>query len=233
MRLKQAANWNQTEADWLALFAASPNGCFGYAEHDRILSTCTAVVEDGLAWIGMVLTAPEARGRGLATALLHHTLAWLDESGIAASKLDATVQGEPLYRKLGFVPECPIERWSGQLPASEVAPSGRYAGAKRMAPFPRDAEAECKDGWATGRAGANAWYFGPCRARTPEAAAHLARALAGGRGPCFWDLLPHHPAANVARELGFAPSRTLLRMVRGQAPPTPADTYAIAGFEWG
>jgi hypothetical protein len=61
----------------------------------------------------------------------------------------------------------------------------------------------------------------------------VARRLAGGRGRVFWDLFPAHAAAGIAGRMGFAPVRRLLRMVRGKAVATPADVYAIAGFEWG
>lgn len=232
MRLKQSAGWNQTEADWLALFAAAPAGCFGVEENGRIVSTATAVAHEGVGWIGMVLTDPAMRGNGFATSLLKTTLDHLD--GIVETvKLDATVQGEPLYRKLGFVPERTIERWISDGVTAGAEVSGVYPGPLRHPPVPIDAAAECPGAWGAARAGSGAWYFGPCYGIEAAAVEKVARALTAGRGRTMWDLFPDHPAAAIAARLGFRPSRQLLRMVRGKALPTPPDVYAIAGFEWG
>ena len=233
MQLKGAAGWNQTAADWMALFAAAPSGCFGVEEEGRVVASATAVAHGGVGWVGMVLTDPAYRGRGLATALLGETLAYLD-GGVETVKLDATAAGEPLYRKLGFVEEAVIERWVGEVPGSGAGLAGRYGGPLRhAAAVPVDAWAECEGAWGAGRAGSSAFYFGPCYGVSEAAVEPVARAVLGGRGRAMWDLFPGHAAAGVAGRLGFAPARRLLRMVRGRAVPTAADVYAIAGFEWG
>ena len=65
-----------------------------------------------LAWVGMVLTRIKHRGRGFAMRLLKAVSdAMADEMGIESVKLDATDQGQPLYEKLGFRAEQPVERW--------------------------------------------------------------------------------------------------------------------------
>jgi len=231
MRLKEAAGWNQTLADWRALLAVSPSGCFGMEVDGRVVSSATAVVHGGVGWVGMVLTDPQFRGRGFATALMGRALEHLDAL-VETVKLDASAEGEPLYRKLGFVEEAVIERWVGSV--FEDSPlSGRYLGPLRHAAIPIDRVAECEGAWAAGRAGSGAWYFGPCYGRGSDDVERVARALLKGRGRAYWDLFPGHKAAAVAGRLGFEPSRRLLRMVRGRAVPTPEDVYAIAGFEWG
>jgi len=233
MRLKETAGWNQTEADWLALMAASPEGCFGMEEDGRLVASATAVTHEGVGWVGMVLTDPAFRGRGFATALLEETLRYLD-ARVETVKLDATAQGEPLYRKLGFVTEAAIERrFTEGVEAGVVGLAGQYSGPLRHGAIPIDVVAECDGAWAAGRAGSEAWYFGPCYGVSEAAVEAVARTLLGGRGRAAWDLFPEHPAAAVATRLGFAPGRTLLRMVRGRAVPTASDVYAIAGFEWG
>jgi len=50
-------------------------------------------------------------GRGFARSLLATALARADQLGIATVKLDATAQGQPVYEKLGFRAEQPVERW--------------------------------------------------------------------------------------------------------------------------
>jgi hypothetical protein len=96
-------------------------------------------------------------------------------------------------------------------------------------------------GFAMGRTGTLAAYFGPCVARTPWAAKRLAAWFLArhGREDVFWDLLPHNGEAQaLARSLGFRPVRTLVRMARlvpGSVEPVRRDdyVYAIAGFEFG
>ena len=116
MLLKEAAGWNQTRQDWGNVLALAPDGCFGM-ECDGVLASTTTAVCYGceLAWIGMVLTHPEYRGRGLARGLMEHTLENLEARQVAWIKLDATDMGRPLYLRLGFEDECVIERW-GRTP---------------------------------------------------------------------------------------------------------------------
>jgi GNAT superfamily N-acetyltransferase len=113
MRLKEIAGWNQTAADWQRFLDCSPSGCF-LAEIDATVRGTVATIsfEGRVAWIGMVLVDPEYRGRGLGTTLLQKANAHLDELKVRVVKLDATPQGQPLYEKLGFLPEYDIGRWT-------------------------------------------------------------------------------------------------------------------------
>jgi hypothetical protein len=99
-----------------------------------------------------------------------------------------------------------------------------------------------EEGYAMGRPGTNAAYFGPCVARTPSAARaslewFLARHTAE---PVFWDILPHNRMAlEMARYFGFERRRELVRMARKGAPPArdfehnDSHVFALAGFEYG
>src|SRR5260221_13886840 len=109
MRLKDAAGWNQTEADWLNLLALEPEGCFGIGVKGEIVASATVICYGlELAWIGMVLTAPDFRGRGCARHLMNACIAY---AGPRPIRLDASDMGHSLYTSLGFVDECPVERW--------------------------------------------------------------------------------------------------------------------------
>lgn len=252
MRLKEAAHWNQTEADWRNLLRLAPEGCFAIEQDGALVATTSAVCFGReLAWIGMVLTHPDYRGRGLARQLMEHALAYLD-GRVDWIKLDATDMGRPLYRKLGFEDECPIERWVGQVPdlpagRLELAPlehaMDRQAfGADRqelLAILGQIESAATPHGYAMGRGGSKAAYFGPCVARS----AVEARALVDWfrsrhrNETVYWDLLPHNSeAVRIARECGFEPLRKLVRMARPGARPFEHEdglVYAIAGFEYG
>src|ERR1017187_7701387 len=112
MRIKEAAAWNQTETDWHNLLRLAPETCFGLECDGVLAATVTAVCyERRLAWIGMVLTDPAHRRRGFARRLMEHAIEALTARQMEWIKLDATEMGAPLYRQLGFEPECGIERW--------------------------------------------------------------------------------------------------------------------------
>src|SRR5919112_5707112 len=87
MTLKEAASWNQTEDDWLRCLRLEPDGCFGI-EADGMVVASTTVIRYGsdLAWIGMVLTRPEFRGRGLARRLMERAIEY---AGNRTIRLDA------------------------------------------------------------------------------------------------------------------------------------------------
>ena len=249
MRLKEAAGWNQTEQDWRNVLELEPEGCFAIEVDGAVQATATAVCYGTrLAWIGMVLTHPDYRGRGLARALMEHAIAWLRARGVEWIKLDATDMGRPLYERLGFVAECAVERWAATAPG-EVAQASACAGSGRT-PFDLDLRAFGADrspllellerqGYSTGRPGTKAAYFGPCVCpEAAEARERLCAFLAARPGErIFWDVLPHNTAAReLAREFGFAPVRQLVRMTLPGPGAFAHDdnlVYAIAGFEFG
>jgi GNAT superfamily N-acetyltransferase len=113
MRLKEIAGWNQTREDWKRFLEASPRGCFVAEVNGKVCGTATTIVyQNRFAWIGMVLVDPEYRSRGFGTQLLQNAIKHLDGRQIATIKLDATPQGKPIYKKLGFVCEYELERWT-------------------------------------------------------------------------------------------------------------------------
>ncbi len=253
MELSAAAGWNQVEADWQRVRALEPQGCFVFeADGKAAASATTACFGRELAWIGMVLTLPEYRRRGLARRLMERALAHCEQQRIACVKLDATDLGRPLYADLGFVDEQPIERWAGEwngpphraMPESatleEVLALDRRAfGADRKPLLERfqPLTAPRGEGLAATRPGANARQLGPCAAATPEAAEQLIEAALAQAGPgrVFWDLLPANEAAvRLAAKLGFKPQRRLVRMSRPAAVVgDPGLIWATAGFEYG
>ncbi len=259
LALSALADWNQTRQDWLRLLTLAPEGCIGVEEDGRIVSTTTAIrYGKELAWIGMVLTHPDFRGRGFARGLMAHTLDLLRHRGTGCIKLDATEAGKPIYSELGFVEERSIERWRRapaafqEPPAESVYPfihdpvlDRRGFGANRL-PLLRELaaiESAClpTSSYAMGRPGANAAYFGPCIARSYDTARVLLEWFLSSHGEeeVYWDLFPNNkPAAELAQRYGFEPVRTLTRMAlhSGVSPAFSANesaVYAIAGFELG
>jgi GNAT superfamily N-acetyltransferase len=254
MQLKEAAGWNQTEEDWRRVLELEPEGCFGIEREGRLVATTTAICYGReLAWIGMVLTDPGFRGQGLASQLMRRALEFLDGRRVECVKLDATDMGRSLYQKFGFVDECPSERWvRAAAPAAPVALGSyecdaamdlRAFGADRRDLLARLAAGESASipgsGYAMGRPGSKAAFFGPCIATSLEAARSFAEWFIARHAaePVYWDLLPDNPEAmSLAGQLGFERVRQLTRMARGETRTLQQDirqVYAIAGFEFG
>jgi len=253
--LSISAGWNQTAADWKMLLRLAPGGCFGIEDGGAVRATATLLsFGRELGWVGMVLTDPGYRRRGFARTLLEHVLRTADERGMACLKLDATDQGEELYRGFGFCPEQPVERWwrhgeagAGSPDAVAHLPAGfdkldlEAFGVDRSELLSALAERSrivaVDEGFALLRDGVRAFYAGPVVARNVEAARALVEPCIRGAGVrgCFWDLLPDNRAAiELARELGFEPRRKLMRMARGTARRGRDElVFGIAGFELG
>jgi ribosomal protein S18 acetylase RimI-like enzyme len=255
LRLTRAAGWNQLAADWERLLFLEPEGCFAL-ECDGQVAASTTVLCYGkdLAWVGMVLTAPEFRRRGFAESLIVHALEFAESRKIANLKLDATDSGIELYRKYGFVDECEIERWHrnpGPVEPTEVSgysPDHAYDqinfGADRthlLRELAKSGAASIfREGYAMGRPGFSAAYFGPCVAKSGAVARRLLRWFLADHSndPVFWDLFPaNKEAVRIAGEFGFSPVRRLTRMVLSRAGAhrisNSPEVFAIAGFELG
>jgi N-acetylglutamate synthase-like GNAT family acetyltransferase len=178
----------------------SMEGCRCIEDAGRIVATATLLpYETHLAWIGMVLTRPEYRRKGLARQLMEDLISSAKRRGISTIKLDATDEGRPLYESLGFVVEQTVERWirdSGESIASKRAVSSnkdRYYGTRISDKlFSLDTEAfgvsrkevlealfasgRCnatEDRYILSRLGRVAQYLGPCVANSEAEARHL------------------------------------------------------------
>jgi len=112
MELSTAAGWNQTPEDWNRILRLSPRGCRCISAAGEVIATTTLLAYGpDLGWVGMVLTHPEHRRKGLARRLMEDAIASAERDGIGTLKLDATEEGRPLYESFGFVVEGGIERW--------------------------------------------------------------------------------------------------------------------------
>jgi GNAT superfamily N-acetyltransferase len=255
--LSRAEGWNQTEADWARLVTLEPEGCFAIVhEGEPIATTTVTTYGRALAWIGQVVVDPRHRRLGLGRRLMERALAFADDRGIGCVKLDATDMGRPLYRTLGFEDEQPIVRWErAPAPVPDRASVREFSldaalaidrfGAERralLAHLANDGEsASIEGGFALGRAGMRARYFGPCVATSAESARTLAAWCLARHAEetVAWDILSSNAEAQrLAKSLGFEPRRTLMRMARRGRDAAPlaiddARTFGAAGFEYG
>ncbi|MBS1822328.1 MAG: GNAT family N-acetyltransferase [Acidobacteria bacterium] len=235
-----------------------PEGCRCIEDGGMVVATATLIpFGEQLAWIGMVLTHPEYRRRGLARLLVEDAIADAECLGIQTIKLDATSEGLPLYESLGFEVEQAVERWGREqvIVHEESVPQSSHNTSIPENLLAQDVEAFgavrsdlleslrlsgrssiMADGYVLSREGTAAEYLGPCVASSENAA----RELIGGHlktsmGSWYWDLLPANAGAvRCAEDSGFRRLRSLSRMRRGREIATRDDmVYAIAGFEFG
>src|ERR1700755_2441163 len=84
MALSTAAGWNQTSEDWHRILRLSPRGCRCICAAGEVIATTTLLAYGTeLAWIGMVLTRPEYRRKGLARRLIEDAIASAERDSIA------------------------------------------------------------------------------------------------------------------------------------------------------
>lgn len=91
----------------LKFFAALSGG--------EVVATATLFLDCGIGGIHGVATRPEHRGRGLGRAVTLATLLESRRAGAEAAVLQASPQGESVYRKLGFEETCrmAVYRYAG------------------------------------------------------------------------------------------------------------------------
>ena len=112
LRLSDAARWNQTADDWS--FFIRHGAAFALRdESEGVVATAAALPYGAsVGWVSMVLVDARHRQRGLATRLLGACVDALRGAG-RVPVLDATPDGEAVYRQAGFDSGFAFERWEG------------------------------------------------------------------------------------------------------------------------
>jgi ribosomal protein S18 acetylase RimI-like enzyme len=260
MTVKQAAGWNQTEADWRAHLDLDPAGCFVAELAGEPVGTAvlTSYGTD-FGWIGMVLVHPAFRRRGAAAALLDATRAYARERGLARVRLDATPDGRRVYLTQGFVDEYALTRYRGRatVPPGAAAPLGSVAELVEWdaARFGTDRGGVLRElvgrpgsrtftvhkgglaGYVVTRRGAAATQLGPWLADDRDTAAVLLHtALAGVDGEVIVDVpLVNRVANDLVTAAGLVVERGYTRMglPAGLVAEDNAVVHATAGADRG
>jgi GNAT superfamily N-acetyltransferase len=111
----------------------SPHGAILVAEGGNAgvigVACCASFGISG--WIGALGVAPEARRRGLGTALTEASVRWLRNRGAATVLLYATEAGRPVYERLGFAAEERAIAWRGVAGAAPPLDLQRLADGDR------------------------------------------------------------------------------------------------------
>jgi GNAT superfamily N-acetyltransferase len=113
LALSAASGWNQTGDDWRLFLAHGHSvGCRDGA--GRLIASAAALpYAGGAGWISMVLVDPAWRHRGLASRLMDECIRHLRALPLTPT-LDATPDGEAVYRRLGFAAGFAFARWEGE-----------------------------------------------------------------------------------------------------------------------
>jgi GNAT superfamily N-acetyltransferase len=137
--LRVAQGWHGSEALLWAIYTwergrhfilrASALGEDAALNPTTIVAVTSAIAAGPVAVIGNVITRAGIRGRGLGRAVMSTTLSWLREQGARSVLLDATGDGQPLYRKLGFVAQERSWVAHAALTSLDLAPLRARAGA--------------------------------------------------------------------------------------------------------
>jgi GNAT superfamily N-acetyltransferase len=262
LSLCRACHWNQVGDDWRCFLDFDGAGGHLAFRGDAVVGT-VAFLRYGRAfsWIAMMLVDPQARRSGIASLLLETALESLREEDCI--RLDATPEGEPLYRRFGFTEEYPLVRMKAVVEKQEFVRSRGLV--RRMEPadlpevlgrdrviFGADRSALLVSfyrrapefawvatyGYCFGRPGYLHNQLGPIAAEDAEIAADLvSHCLSAQHGKRFAIDAPAHSRdwLRWLESAGFEVERPFLRMRRGgnAAPGLPDRQFGIAGPEFG
>lgn len=98
---------------------ADPAHVYLASEGGRTVAGLITADHDGDCSVWWVATAPEARGRGLASGLMRHALAGGRQRGCDISTLQASKLGRPVYEALGYRAFGVFEMWERRRVAAE------------------------------------------------------------------------------------------------------------------
>ena len=232
---------------------ARPTSWCVIEEDGRLLAVAGCLSYGSFAWLGLVATHPDARGRGLASQVSQHLVDWALALGCRTVALDASISGRSVYERLGFQElGATAELW--RPAGSATAPA---AGAALAAPpdmdalvafdrdvFGGDREAllhglardprarwhvtRGADGGISGYLLAREHLIGPAAAVDERAARQLVRAALDDR----YDqrvLVPEGSAhLDTLLALGFVEQRRLVHMRIGELELSPRRSELIA-----
>ena len=243
-RVVSIAGWNQIDTDWRRYIHFEPAGCFIAEYNDLPVGTVTTLCyESKIGWIGMLIVDPQARGLGIGSTLMRHAIDYLQHR-VQVIKLDATLQGFPVYKKLGFKEEFEIIKLEGKgenlspadLPniSFELLPKiiefDKVAfGASRETVLKQLLEEYQKFtfyemhhgeifGYIMATRGRHFWHIGPWVAKKPGIAENLLNALLmTGRGNRFIVDVPRvtDVSFSLCTARGFIEQRKYVRMFLG------------------
>jgi GNAT superfamily N-acetyltransferase len=250
LSLARGEGWicDQWELDFL--LGSFPQGCFVWKEQGVPIAFITGTNYGESGWIGNLIVAPLFRGKGIGMKLMRESLASLEKTGVKTVWLTASLQGEPLYAKLGFSVVDTVCRWRGSgaiAPPSPALPDSATVmsidragwGDSREAALAKLADrgtlfAE-EEGFLICHPCGDGLQLGPWGSRSTAAAIRLLeRALSSSANwvPLFLDVpQQNRVATELLGALGFVKTGSTQLMCRGRTPDyNPDMIYALASM---
>lgn len=117
VELSAEQSWPHRAEDW-ELFFELGEGIVAESDGKVVGSIMAWRYGDRYASIGMVIVTPERQGEGIGRQLMEAMLDRLDGWNVT---LNATAEGAPLYRKLGFEPFATVQQHQGPAPTMPLA----------------------------------------------------------------------------------------------------------------
>ena len=111
LSLAKDEGWISTRRELAFLLERSPDGCLVCHEDGKQVGFVTAVQYGKSGWIGNLLVAATARGRGIGTALFKQAMHVLQGNGTSTVWLTASTYGRPIYERNGFRLCDQVRRW--------------------------------------------------------------------------------------------------------------------------
>jgi len=261
-RLSDAAGWNLHLDDWRRMIAYPDSQVFAGRVDGAVVATTSLAWYGDVCWVGLVLVHPDHQRKGYGSRIMDramdHATARSDRIG-----LDATDQGRPIYRELGFVDVGPVDRWTGTVDGGSPTEEVSRLGPDRLdavAAFDREAsgvdrrdlieahlaadesrgfvvEDDGVCGYAMTFPGREPWQLGPVVATGGETLRSLL-AVAGetlGSTPVVVDAVREDRRSAVLEDAGLEASRSLARMTyeRPRSLLTGESLHAGFGLQWG
>ena len=244
-----AEHWRIPDGELELYGPAGPGQALLLRDGGETCGFVTVMAHERSGWIGNLLVAPAARGRGFGAILFDRAVALLEEAGTAQLWLTASEQGRPLYGRRGFRQVDVMVRWVARGVAGLVGEEA--AAGELLFQADRQAWGEARRGllaplaargevFASGvnvlllQGGETMRVLGPWYA--PEGCPRgnrqlLAAALAAaGTAEVVADVPASAPLAGLLLAAGFRETGRNLLMVRGDSTRTPAGLMSLASL---
>lgn len=125
LSLARDEGWVSHRRELAFLLERSPASCLVCREEQKPVGFVTAVRHGNSGWIGNLLVAAEARGRGIGTTLFTQALEGIRREGVQTVWLTASSFGRPIYERCGFTVCDQVRRWErrGTADDQQLAPA--------------------------------------------------------------------------------------------------------------
>lgn len=126
LALAETEGWICDPWEFDFLRSSLPQGCFCLKINGQPSGFITSISYGRSGWIGNLIVAPDARGKGFGTLLMNRAINALEKAGTKTIWLTASAAGEAVYKKLGFAQIDTISRWRTTAEEGEAEKGDPY-----------------------------------------------------------------------------------------------------------